>query len=384
MASPTKGPRKSLADLFENLEIESTATPSPKRRTRMVQGLRDTISKGWPPKFDSLPKSEPVSLTIRSDEVYRQYGQDQDPKHLFEKATGWISAIQNVTTSTNSSKHADIIHQEIQEALIRAIFGSNKIERAGLGWDITLNLCRRIFAGEELGEITERDPTYQEQLADLYRSQKGLEDLPIRFVLRSRNEVVQHAKAYQHLINAFVVKKEDLTENLIKATHKILTTGVPIIEEPEVPPEMYGGIYRTCHIQAGTTNFSNPKFVAKHMKETCEKLKQELDSAEAQNSIDPFSIAAKYSLEFVMIHPFQDGNGRMCRMILNAILCKYAGVIVPIGEQGDDRSEYMAIKKRASNDMQGHGEYATFVLKKATTRLRELKKKITGKESKKN
>ncbi len=32
-------------------------------------------------------------------------------------------------------------------------------------------------------------------------------------------------------------------------------------------------------------------------------------------------------------------------MILNAILCRYAGIIVPIGEQGEERDEYMGIKK---------------------------------------
>lgn len=53
-----------------------------------------------------------------------------------------------------------------------------------------------------------------------------------------------------------------------------------------------------------------------------------------------------------------------------------------IGEQEKERKEYMSIKKRASSDMEGHGEYATFVLKKVTVRLRESKKKITGNSGK--
>lgn len=338
----------------------------------MTQESRDNISKGWPTD----------SISICSGRIYRQYAQDQDPETLFEKVKGWISIIQN----SNSTQRAEIIHKETQEALIRAIYGSNQIERAGLSWDNTLSLCRTVFAGESLNEIKSHkgDGANQEQLHDIYRNEPELMVSPARLVVRSRNEVVQHARAYEHLINAFVIKKEDLTEDLIKKTHQILATGVPIIEEPEVLPEKYGGIYRTCHVQAGSTNFSNPKYIAKHMKEMCDNLKQELDSAEAWNSIDPFSIAAKYSLEFVMIHPFQDGNGRTCRMILNAILCRYAGIIVPIGEQEVERKEYMGIKRRASSEMEGHGEYATFVLKKATTRLRELKKKMTGKESNKD
>lgn len=61
------------------------------------------------------------------------------------------------------------------------------------------------------------------------------------------------------------------------------------------------------------------------MAQMCEDLKSDLATAENEGFIDPFSVATKYSLQFVMIHPFQDGNGRMCRIILNAILCRFAG-----------------------------------------------------------
>jgi len=48
--------------------------------------------------------------------------------------------------------------------------------------------------------------------------------------------------------------------------------------------------------------------------------------------MDPFSLAAKYSLEFAQIYPFRDGNGRMCRMILNAVVAVVAVVAVaPMG-----------------------------------------------------
>jgi hypothetical protein len=68
----------------------------------------------------------------------------------------------------------------------------------------------------------------------------------------------------------------------------------------------------------------------------------------------------------------------MCRLILNAILCRYAGVIIPIGEQETEREEYMQIKRDSSERMEGHGEYATFVLIRATRRIREMKKKLSG------
>ncbi|KAF7543066.1 hypothetical protein G7Z17_g11037 [Cylindrodendrum hubeiense] len=385
MSSPIemRGKRKSLADAFDNLELtsasSSTPSSSPRKRTMMVQGLHNTISKAWPSQ--SHRDTENVPMTVRADDIYRQYAYDQDPKKLFEKATNWITAIQT-TAPDNAQK--GIIANEIEETMVRAIFGSNMIERAGLGWDITVQLCKRIFAGEDIGVVSERDTSYQLALLDLYRQQPGLRDMPSQYILRGRNEIVQHAKAFQYLIHAFVVEKQDITEDLIKTTHKILTKGVPIVEPdmPDVLPEKYGGVYRTVIVGAGTTNFTVPSFIPAQMKQMCDDLTQDIATAEKQNTIDPFSIASKYSLEFVSIHPFQDGNGRLCRMILNTILCRYAGIIIPIGEQGEERTEYMGIKKRASQDMEGHGEYATFVLQRAVTRLREMKKKLAGKHTK--
>jgi fido (protein-threonine AMPylation protein) len=343
----------------------------------MMNDLRGSISKGWPPK--SRVGKEEMNMTIRADDLYRPYAKDQDPKKLFEKAASWITAIQ---ATDLDSERQELVTKEINEAMIRAIFGSNMIERAGLGWDITVKLCRRVFAGDDIGEIPERDPEYNDQLLDYYRKQQAdLKNASAQFILRSRNEVVQHAKAFQRIIHAFVVEKQDLSEDLIKETHKILTSGVPIIQKdfPDIPPEQYGGIYRTIPVAAGNTMFTVPHFVPAKMKEMCEDLRQELAAAEAKATIDPFSVAAKYSLKFVEIHPFRDGNGRMCRLILNAILCRYAGIIVPIGEQVEERNEYMEIKKRASQEMEGHGEYATFVLRRAVTRLRAIKKKLAGK-----
>ena len=36
---------------------------------------------------------------------------------------------------------------------------------------------------------------------------------------------------------------------------------------------------------------------------------------------------------FVNIHPFEDGNGRMCRMLLNVVLLKFIGVCVAIVQE---------------------------------------------------
>ncbi|KAK3363801.1 fido domain-containing protein [Lasiosphaeria hispida] len=189
--------------------------------------------------------------------------------------------------------------------------------------------------------------------------------ITVAVVMTMLNMLLDHEKTYRHLTYAFVAWKQDLGEDLIEETHEILTKGIPIIDQgfPNIASEEYGGVYRTVVVGAGDSNFSVPKSIPEQMK---------------KNTIDPFSIATKYSMEFVQIHSFRDGNGRMCPMILNTILCRYLGIIVPIGEQGEERSDYMGIKVRASQNMDGLGEFATFVLQRGVTRMREMKK-LTGK-----
>ncbi|EEU39900.1 uncharacterized protein NECHADRAFT_93055 [Fusarium vanettenii 77-13-4] len=239
----------------------------------------------------------------------------------------------------------------LNEILIHYIYGSNRIEHAGLGQEATFYLCRRML---------NQDP-----------------------LLRQGREVVQHLQAFEYLDRHFGVDGQDLTEDLIKQAHAILCNGVPIIDEelPEVPSEQYAGRYRNVAVGAGSTMFVMPKYVPQRMKELYNDLKEEIKSIDAHGCLDPFSLAAKYSLRFVDIHPFQDGNGRMCRIILNVILRRYLGIVVAIGETDEDVREYIGIKKRASMEMEGHGEYATFVLRRGTKTIQKLKQKVHGKKA---
>ncbi|KAM3451110.1 hypothetical protein MY5147_009151 [Beauveria neobassiana] len=315
-----------------------------------------------------------VSMTVRAaDDLYRTYATVQEPATLFKKAISYMNSARAI-----SREQENLLNQAVEDMMMHAIFGSNTIEHAGLNLDITMHLCRKILRGEDQGEITE-----QEELAELYRMDPPLKEQSLQHVLRGYQETVQHVKAFQHLIRHFAVEKKDMTEELIKETHAILCKGVAVIHRhgPETPSKNYAGIYRTVVVGAGNSNFVVPQHVPSQMAKLCANLKQEIVKAEVAKSIDPFSLASKYSLEFVQIHPFLDGNGRMCRLILNVILFRFTGIFVAIGESESDREEYMSIKRRSSETMEGHGEYATFVLNKGMRSFRKIKQKLHGKRA---
>lgn len=67
---------------------------------------------------------------------------------------------------------------------------------------------------------------------------------------------------------------------------------------------------------------------------------------EAENASEhPIVIAATFHYRFVRIHPFDDGNGRMARLLMNMILIKhgYTVAIIPI----EERSRYIRTLEQA-------------------------------------
>lgn len=118
------------------------------------------------------------------------------------------------------------------------------------------------------------------------------------------------------------------------------------------------------------------------MADLCQSFEHDIKACEAKAEIDPVFLAAKYCQEFVMIHPFFNGNGRTCRLILNAILTKYMGCVVGIGGNEEERKECIGICRRAGDEMEGAGELAGLVLGKVEEELARMDKQMEVSEKK--
>lgn len=176
---------------------------------------------------------------------------------------------------------------------------------------------------------------------------------------------MQHAAAFQYMINAFVKQDKAMTEELIKDIHAILVKGLSAEEAGIVSGADFGGTYRRKTAYAGAVEMVKPSEIPGAMKSMASRLQEDLTEVEASGQIDPFMLAAKYCDRFVNIHPFRDADGRMCRLILNAILIKYAGIVVPLREKSEDRAVYLQIAQESSK-VGGHsGQLGTLVLAKA-------------------
>jgi fido (protein-threonine AMPylation protein) len=384
MASPR---RKTLEGAFGDLGISKSPRPTPptspkKPHNQMFSTIRNSLrnNSGWP-FWGSVRKSGPGvsqrrNFTFKMDANYLAYEEYQDNNSAFRKAEAMIEEIEGLI-QPQDEKAIAAYERTIEDDMSLAIFGSNYIERVGAKLLDTINICKRVFTGEQINaaDLPPRDAEYERILAHL-RDDLKIKNPGVMHVARSRREIIQHAQALQHITQAVIDRNEPFSEQLIKQTHKILCNGISVNRDNPTEPEYYSGRYRTVIVQAGSCNFTPPQFVAKNMKELVSEQNDDIRKCEESNTLDPFQLAAKYSMRFLQIHPFQDGNGRICRLILNALLLKYAGIVVSIGEKDKDRSEYMEICKRESAEMYGGGEFATLVLKRSVSKLEKLRASI--------
>lgn len=89
--------------------------------------------------------------------------------------------------------------------------------------------------------------------------------------------------------------------------------------------------------------YCDPKLVSREMEALCKAIKEM-----EEESINPIVIAAWSHMEFLKIHPFADGNGRVGRLIASTILMKYD--LPPFVITHDTKDEYFKACKAAEGD----------------------------------
>ncbi|KAJ5804661.1 uncharacterized protein N7518_000964 [Penicillium psychrosexuale] len=284
----------------------------------------------------SLYGIQAPELKVAMDEAYHyKIGANEfDPGVVFPEVltlSNQLSTILHQLTPAQETK----FENHILHCLASMVYGSNMIERAGGDSDSTFGLCTAIFLGkavegpEEIEEMKEEfQIPYNKLLADISPA------------LRSYREIAQHARAASYIIGQLCIHDQDLSEEIILQTHKILTYKV---DAETTPWEEYSGVYRTDEVSAGLHPFPHHSIVPFKMKGMVRDLQSDVKEAIAKGTLDPISMASKYTHIFVNIHPFIDGNGRMCRLILNSMLLKLGSFLACIGGTEEERTVYMEI-----------------------------------------
>lgn len=156
--------------------------------------------------------------------------------------------------------------------------------------------------------------------------------------LREIYEVANHNKAFKYAKEK-IAEGVSLNENLIKDLHEILMENI-----------IQGGIYRNHDVAITGASHAPPA-----LNEMYSQVKYFYGELDDRSQIDPIELAAWGHAEFVRIHPFPDGNGRISRLIMNYLLMSRG--LLPINIRTEHRIRYYdSLDKYASE-----GDLSPFV-----------------------
>ena len=170
--------------------------------------------------------------------------------------------------------------------------------------------------------------------------------------IREYEEMKAHDVAITH-VEKMAESSSLITEGDIRDLNKI------ILKEPYWKPaqtesgqatqkQIIPGDYKSTPNNVRTAtgeifHFAPPIEVQPKMQELVQQIKNELESP-TQSAID---FAALLHHNFVLIHPFDDGNGRVARLIANYILIKSG--FPPIVVRSDEKANYLAALRLADS-----------------------------------
>lgn len=151
--------------------------------------------------------------------------------------------------------------------------------------------------------------------------------------IRDYYEAIGHAESYDFLYE--IVESEAFTEDQIKKLHHLFYHRID---------HENAGNYRNMRVFISGSRHTLPS-----PEEVPDKMKEFVDKLGKNPGLHPVEWAAQVHKEFVFIHPFVDGNGRMTRLLMNFALLKsgYAIAIIPPIRRID---YIVALEKAHNND----------------------------------
>ncbi|KAF3907390.1 hypothetical protein ABW21_db0201560 [Orbilia brochopaga] len=278
--------------------------------------------------------------------------------------------------------------------LTRVIHGSTALSHTGTDHATTSRICHGLFAGAGITELNlPSSPGFRAEL-DAVTAQ-GRRPV-LSSVLCAREAVVRYTRALVYLVQRLVCDGDELTQELIKNTHRLLVRDHEPVDD--IPWENFGGWYcdysvsdhssddaETATITPAsmaanrrardlfytfeessdgsdeTLAFSSflrrertdPRPVEAYMENLLNSYHEQLEldrslghGREATQS-DPLALIAWLCSEFMQISPFLTANKEISRIILTGALLKELGIVAVIGDGGEAaREEYRGVLER--------------------------------------
>ena len=154
--------------------------------------------------------------------------------------------------------------------------------------------------------------------------------------LKDFNDMKASQVGYEMMREALNLKDTPLTQNFIRQLHKVL-----LREDYTEYRNLPGGIQTSYVIHAGQykkrpnsviTRYGD-RFEYASPEETPALMADLVDwynEAEQSENYSPVELAALFHYRYIRIHPFEDGNGRIARLLVNYILARHGWPMIVV------------------------------------------------------
>jgi Fic family protein len=163
-------------------------------------------------------------------------------------------------------------------------------------------------------------------------------------LMRDCEEMKAHNVGLEMMKIESLDKERPLSEGFIRALNRMILAGdfYKISSNGEYRYKIHTGIYKTRPNSVITPlgeifDYALPEETSSLMTDLVSWYREE----EQKAILSPIELAALFHYRYIRIHPFEDGNGRIARLLINYILLRhgYPMIVIPTA----DRKRYLDI-----------------------------------------
>ncbi|HIP34326.1 MAG TPA: Fic family protein [Bacteroidia bacterium] len=214
----------------------------------------------------------------------------------------------------------------------------------------------------------------------LFFLREGLtsEGRPLKDFLEAKN----HAEAIDVLADT-VRDKPPLSEFFIKSLHAVLLKGVEStiakgMDGKYIQKKLHAGEYKKQPNHVLTASGEIHKYCEPFLvPEKMQNLLEWFNSKETKK-LSPIEKAGLLHLKFVTIHPFDDGNGRISRLLMNVTLMQ--GGFPPCVIKHKHRKEYISILEKIQHGKNSAESFLLFIAREMKETMVFMERVLQEKE----
>lgn len=161
-------------------------------------------------------------------------------------------------------------------------------------------------------------------------------------IMRDLEEMKAHNVALRMIEAEAREEGRPLTETFIRTLHQTLLREDYQVTNPDgTTYTIHAGQYKTHPNSVRTITgelfeYASPEETPALMADLIAWYNRE----EAAATLSPIQLASLFHYRYIRIHPFEDGNGRMARLLVNYILCKHGYPMIVV--KSTDKNQYLS------------------------------------------